>query len=262
MKIFSADQIREADRYTIEHEPIASIDLMERASKAFVSWFIDKFPKPTSITVVCGTGNNGGDGLVITRLLKLKGWDVKAFIVNMKGKQSDDFKTNYLRAKEIVDIRFINDPSQLSQLDAPGNIVIDAIFGSGLTRAVSGIYQQVIEKVNQLDCIRVSVDIPSGMFCDKSSRGNAIVASNVTVAFQFPKPAFFVPENAAYCPQWEVVNIGLHNAYIKKNRPDYYLVEPGEIPQDIKTRDQFSHKGSVGNALIIAGSYGKIVLLP
>ena len=103
MKILSTKQTREADAYTIEHEPILSIDLMERASKTFVDWFVEKFPKEKfeMVSVVCGKGNNGGDGLAIARLLESNGYDIAIFILNLTDKITEDFKTNLERVQQL-----------------------------------------------------------------------------------------------------------------------------------------------------------------
>lgn len=251
IRILNARQIRNLDRYTIEHEPIHSINLMERACEAFVSWFTLKFDTSHSVAIFCGPGNNGGDGLGIARLLIERDYYVTVWSVG-KGKKSGDFQINLDRltgVKELIRIRDI--PSK-----GP-DIVIDALFGSGISRPVKGIYARLIQKINSWNCIRVSVDIPSGLMADGPSDGD-IVRADYTITFQLPKLAFLLASCAPWVGEWHAVNIGLDQGFILRQDTQYYLTQEPDIRAIYRKRKKFDHKGTFGKALIIAGSYGKM----
>lgn len=252
MKILSIEDIRALDEYTIKHEPIASIDLMERASQAFCDWFIGNvFSK--NIAVVCGTGNNGGDGLAIARILEKKDYEIDVFIVGDIEKGSPDFKLNWDRLDEKPQLL----ADELPEIK-PDAVVIDAIFGSGLSRPVSGHYAAVIDHLNTLPNTIISVDIPSGLFADKVSEGESIIEASATITFQQPKLAFMFPESYPFVGEWVAVDIGLSQKYIDTCITQHYYLEGDEIKTLVQPLPKFSHKGSNGHGLIIAGSFGKM----
>lgn len=258
MKIFSTEQIREADRYTITHEPISSLDLMERASQAFVRCFCDQFVNTRPVGIFCGKGNNGGDGLAIARLLSERGYQVQVFIVEHIETGSADFQENYERLKNHhspIHIHATNDLPALS----PKTIIIDAILGSGLSRPAEGLVAAVINSINDVPNKIISVDIASGLFADKSNQdGNPIIKPSGTISFQLPKLAFLLPQNAEYTGNWHIADIGLHQDYIQNTATPYYFTDKAAAEKLIIPRKKFSHKGTFGHALVIAGSYGKM----
>lgn len=253
IKILSAAQTRAWDAHTIAQEPIASIDLMERACIAFADWFFKYIPHYSKVLVICGPGNNGGDGLGIARILSALQYEVTVCLVQENSNTTDDFAINLNRLpQQITRIAFqadINLP--------PCEVVIDALFGSGLSRPLTGIWAQAVSHINQLQATRVAVDIPSGLFADAHATG-AIVEAHHTITFQAPKLTFLLPENEKYVGQWHVVDIGLsQNFLIDIEANDFYL-DVESIHSLIKPRTKFSHKGIHGHTLIMAGSYGKI----
>lgn len=256
LKILSAEQIRQADTYTINHEPITSVVLMERASSAFVNWFIKHAEVSHRIAIVCGTGNNGGDGLVIARLLAEYNYPVSVFVIHGSAPTSEDFKVNSQRLKTTIkkyDIKDAVDTLSFDEYD----IIIDAVFGTGLSRPVEGIYQQVIEKINAAKAMRIAVDVPSGLLADKPSTGT-IVKADYTITFQLPKLAFLLPENFKYVGEWKAVRIGLDKQFVEQASSNYFLLEKRDLKVLLKPRHKFDHKGVYGKALLIAGSYGKM----
>ncbi len=256
LKILTTSQIKELDAYTIRHEPIASIDLMERACSAFTSWFTATFSMDQTIGVVCGTGNNGGDGLGIARLLAGQGHDVKVWIVRGSMPESEDFKINLERIRgKIPAFEIVSEADQ--NLFSDRSILIDAIFGSGLSRPADGIYAQAIRCMNKTNALRVAVDIPSGLMADEPSEGE-IVQADHTVSFQLPKLSFLFPQSSRYVGTWHVVDIGLNRNFIADATSDYSLLEQKDISSLLKPRSKFDHKGNFGHALLIAGSYGKM----
>lgn len=257
MKIMLAEQIRQADAYTIANEPIASIDLMERASLAFAHWFVEKFDNSNSIKVFCGTGNNGGDGLAISRLLSHRGYHVESFVVRTSGKQSEDFGINFDHLSKFSVIHDVKSENQLPEIEQ-NQIVIDALFGSGLTRPVEGLFARVIDHINHSNAIVVSVDIPSGLFCDSVIEGEVAIKANHTISFQVPKLAFFLPSNYDYVGKWHVADIGLDKEFIKNSSSIYSTIDVEFVQRNILSKRKSDHKGTNGKALLIAGSYGKM----
>ncbi len=258
MKILSSPQIRKADQFTIENEPIPSIKLMERAAKGFTDWFVRYYPKKGRVHVFCGTGNNGGDGMAISRFLMAAGWKVIPYIINPDARMSVDFKMNYLTLREMHEVKKIATKDDL-EIDFNNNDkIIDAIFGSGLTRKVSGVYGHVIQAINQSGCEIISVDIPSGLYADKPSTSKHIVHSDHTASFQLPKLAFLMPENGVYVKNFHTVNIGLHPEFLEKESTEFYYIQKNLIKNLFSERPRHSFKNQFGHALLISGSYGKM----
>ncbi|HMV43513.1 MAG TPA: NAD(P)H-hydrate epimerase, partial [Leptospiraceae bacterium] len=207
-KILNVSQIRSLDAFTIENEPVASIDLMERASIAFVKWFTAHFDSEFSIRIFVGPGNNGGDGLAIGRLLSQEKYKVEIYIPTYDQDRSKDFLINYNRLPHNVKRVEINSTKEIEP--AKNNtIIIDALLGSGLNRKPKGIIEDVISYINQSGFIIISVDIASGLFADKHTDHSSIVNPNYTISFQIPKLAFFFPDNSKYVGNWQLVDIGL-----------------------------------------------------
>ena len=261
MKILSAQQIRDADQYTIEKEPIKSIDLMERASRAFVNWFEAKLSKSGRVFVFCGTGNNGGDGLAIARMLIVKKWNVIPITIKKSSKRSQDFMLNYLKLAEVRNIPNIELESDLNFEVSENDYIIDAVFGSGLNKPVKGIQSKVIEFINSQSATTISVDTPSGLYIDSNALKEdigPIINADYTISFQLPKLSFFFEKHQQFVGDFSVVNIGLHQDFIDDVETKFEYIEFSLIKSILKTRLKFSHKGTYGRSLIISGSWGKI----
>ncbi len=257
MKILSAEQTRQLDAYTIKHEPIHSIELMERASLTFCDWFCEHFEiEDRPVAIFCGPGNNGGDGLAIGRILQYRFSDVHIFHCQISDQASEDFLINLKRLPLQAGLTY-----QLLQegADFPaiskGTIIIDAIFGSGLNRPVEGYWAQLITHLNNCSNKRISVDIPSGVFADRPTTGMAIQAHH-TFSFELPKLAFLLPENHKLVGQWEVRSIGLHPVFLAKAQTPHALTTLENVQAIYRPRSKFDHKGSNGKALLICGSLG------
>jgi len=251
LKIISAEQTREADQFTIKNEPIESIDLMERASLAFVARFCDLFDSEKTVGVVCGTGNNGGDGLAIARILRSRNYQVEVILLDFS-ELSDDCRTNWDRL-DGHSVKQQPEPFRLPKAD----VIIDAIFGSGLNRPVSGALASVIDTINSSRSKVVSVDVPSGLFADAVNLEGVIVQADYTITFQRPKLSFFIPESGRYVGQWLVVDIGLNENFIQNQQSDFYLIDQSVL-QYLPPRKKFQHKGDFGRVQVFAGSLGKM----
>jgi ADP-dependent NAD(P)H-hydrate dehydratase / NAD(P)H-hydrate epimerase len=257
MKILQVPQIQALDAYTIENEPISSINLMERASQAFTNTFINRFSKAHSIYIFCGLGNNGGDGLAIARLLLAQGYQPKVYVVYYAEKTTADFAENFEKLRQLTDIQAIRELNDFPEI-LENSIIIDALFGSGLSRSLTGLCAEIVQKINQTQAIRVAVDIASGLFADKTSIGEAIIRADYTIAFQLPKLAFLLPQNAQYVGEWQTVAIGLSEKFINESNTNHYYLDNQLVKSILKPRAKFSHKGTFGHSLLIAGSYGKM----
>jgi hydroxyethylthiazole kinase-like uncharacterized protein yjeF len=258
MKILSADIIRQVDQYTIKNEPVQSIDLMERASRAFVEWFELNYDKEKKLFIFCGTGNNGGDGLAIARLLSIRKWKVTTITVKKSSKKSNDFTINYLKLAEVRIVENVEKKEDLIFDIKKEDIVIDAIFGSGLTREVKGIQAETIKYINDSGATVVAVDVPSGLFIDNISPKKSIIKADHVLSFQLPKLAFLLPDNSKYVKNWSMADIGLDDNFIKEQDSDYEFIDQQFVKGIFKPRSKYAHKTDFGKILLIAGSYGKM----
>lgn len=260
-KIFTAAQIRKIDAYTIKKEPIKSVDLMERAAKELCKWIRSNFAKDTQFLFLVGPGNNGGDGWALARLLFHHGYEnIRFYLLGISDKLSPDSEKNRKRLIGETDIRL---KEIKTEEDFPfisnDDWVVDALFGSGLTRPLDGLALELVEYVNDSEAIGViSVDTPSGLFGEDNTNNSplGIIEADFTLSLQFPKLAFYFSDNEDYVGEWGVLPIGLHPDIIESERSPYFSLTQEELYDKILYRSRFSHKGTFGHALIIAGSYG------
>ncbi len=261
MKIFTATQIREADAYTIQHEPVSSLQLMERAANACAQWLFRHFEANRPFYIFCGMGNNGGDGLVITRLLRSKGYNATACIVHHSTKASPDHTANREALEQqypqsIYDIHALGDFPTLPD----HSIIIDALFGTGLRSAIEGWMAGIIHRINDLQGRHtvIAIDLPSGLLADASSAHMPVVNAHHTLSFEVYKLAFMMPENAARVGQLHILPIGLHPGFMAHTPARFHVTDAHMMRTIYQPRQPFAHKGTYGHALLIAGSYGKI----
>ncbi|WP_165748006.1 NAD(P)H-hydrate dehydratase [Cellulophaga sp. Z1A5H] len=260
MKIFSAKQIYQADKYTIEKQQIKSDELMERVAIQIFNWLHLRLQgAPVKIQLFCGIGNNGGDGVAVARHLQEHGYSIEVHIVNYSEKRSDDFLLNLNRLKERkIWPNFINSDSEFPEISKE-DIVIDAIFGIGLNRNPDAWVVKLMQKINISEAFVLAVDLPSGLFTDKPVKNkDAVVKANHILSFQTPKLVFFLPETGVYANQWEIIDIGIDAEFIANTEVEYELISKLEVLPTYIPREKFAHKGTYGHALIIGGSYGKI----
>lgn len=260
MKIPSVFQVREIDKYTIENEPITSIDLMERASLAVFNRMETGLTSVNCIRIFCGTGNNGGDGLALARMFIQRGFDAQIYHLKVTENASEDFKINLSRLLEVSvnKVYEINDLEDIPEIHS-SDIVVDAIFGSGLNKRIQGISVDIIETINKSGAVVMAIDIPSGLMADKpiNRKKDVIIQADYTFSFQFPKLAFLFPENEIFVGRWEFLPIGLHSGFIEELKVNNNMLLAEEIRKIVHKRAKFSHKGDYGHALLIAGSAGK-----
>jgi hydroxyethylthiazole kinase-like uncharacterized protein yjeF len=258
MKIFEARQVREIDRYTIDHEPVRSIELMERAAIRLAGWYVRHYHTDRQVVVFAGPGNNGGDGLAMARLLAARQYRVKCLLLDF-GKLSENCAVNRQRLLDqgLAEYREIRKGDELPAIDR-GAVVVDGIFGSGLSRKVSGFPAEVIRHINQHAETVISIDIPSGLSGEENREDDreSVIRAAHTLTFQFPFLSFFFSENDPYVGSWRVQDIRLHPEAIAATAAPYQTIEQEVVAAMLPERSRFAHKGTFGHGLIISGCYG------
>ncbi|MGW9685941.1 NAD(P)H-hydrate dehydratase [Flagellimonas sp. 2504JD1-5] len=260
MKIFTAKQIYQADKFTIAKQQIASDELMERAALQLFEWMHSRLQgAQVTIQLFCGIGNNGGDGIALARHLHEHGYNIKVHVVNYSEKRSKDFLLNLERLKDRkIWPEFINEEACLPEI-TPNDIIVDAIFGIGLNRQPENWVGNLIGHINTSSAFVLAVDIPSGMPMDRKPwNPSHVIEASYVLSFQAPKLVFFLPETGVYVNQWEILDIGLDQEFIATTEVGYELVAKPAVLGMYRPRLKFSHKGTYGHSVIVGGSYGKI----
>ncbi|UOR04421.1 NAD(P)H-hydrate dehydratase [Hymenobacter aerilatus] len=258
MKILSADQTHAADQATIKTDRISSLDLMERAATALADWLMNRLSPSEAgeAHVLCGPGNNGGDGLVLARLLHLAGYAVRVWLLPAD-KRSADCQANLDRLPANIPQAEVAEDALPTLPD--GTLVVDALFGTGLSRPLEGVAAALVRHLHKAKARVLAVDIPSGLFTDAPQPADSvIVRAYHTVSFELPKLAFLLPHNAEYVGQWHLVPIGLDAKFLAKAKVEHYFVDAAFVAGKLPRRAMFSHKGMYGHALLLAGSNGKM----
>lgn len=258
IKIFTGTQIRELDKYTIENEPINSLDLMERASEALTAAIAQRWDEDTPVVVFAGPGNNGGDALAVTRLLRDRGYNAVAYLFNVSGHLSPDCMENRDRLKKydgaLKEVTQEFDPPRLSS----ETLVVDGLFGSGINKPLTGGFAAVVKYINQSEAEVVSIDVPSGLMTEDNTynvRAN-IIKANLTLTLGQVKLAMLMADNQQYLGELQVLDIGLSREFIANADVQFSIIGRKEIHSIVKPRSPFAHKGTMGHAFLMAGSKG------
>lgn len=255
MKIFNAEQVRYWDEATLTEQRINSWELMERAAGKCFDWLVEKKLEGNKFFVICGKGNNGGDGLAIARMLISHNYDVSVYILETGKIGTPDFQQNLHTLHRITtDIHFIQSSEFFPSIPKK-SVIVDCIFGTGLSKPLEGIIKDLVEHLNTHPLI-ISIDLPSGLFADKSSKGYTAIKATYTLCFQNYKAALLFAENAYYSGEVHLVDLGLSTSFSHTHHSKFTLIEKDDIRNIIKPRNRFSHKGNHGHAGIFAGSYG------
>lgn len=249
-----------ADKATLSKKGISSIELMEHAANLCFQWIQQHLkPNDVKIHVFCGIGNNGGDGLVITRYLIENNYNVTSYIVNFSQNRSENFLTNYERVKDIGNWpEIISNEDEFPDINK-NDLVVDAIFGNGLTRPPKGFTKKLIKYLNQKQAFTLAIDLPSGLYSNKAVEDEKnVLKANHILTFQYPKQAFFLSENKNFFESWEILDIGLDEEFVENLNPNYNFITKSDILPIYKFRKKWDHKGNFGHSLLIGGSFGKI----
>jgi hydroxyethylthiazole kinase-like uncharacterized protein yjeF len=258
MKLLSPQQIHEWDAYTIEHEPISSLDLMERAAAKCTDFILEKNLAAHPIKIFCGKGNNGGDGLAIARLLMEAGFQPVTYILEFGARGTDDFQANLHRLHQLTSNIFFIQSEEYFPVIEQGDLVVDALFGSGLNRPLMDLSATLVKHINNAGAMVLAIDVPSGMYINKSCKGDTVIKAAYTLTFQTTKLCFLVAENAELFGQVQVLDIGLLPRFLQDAETVFELVTKEKIKAGIKPRGNFVHKGNFGHSLLIAGNKGKM----
>ncbi|MDR1357060.1 MAG: NAD(P)H-hydrate dehydratase [Tannerellaceae bacterium] len=262
-KIFTSGQVKKLDLYTIEHEPVSAEDLVERAAGVFACEFARRYGKQYRVVVFAGQGNNGADALAVARLLAEEHTfpHVETYLFNPpSGKLSEVCARNRQRLRMsgavFTEVSAHFSPPPLGERD----VVVDGLFGSGLSRPLTGGFAGVVGYINRSGATIVSIDLPSGLFCEDNRQNtpDTIIRAKLTLTFGSPKVAFFLSENEAFAGEWKTLDIGLHPQVVADTQTPYYLVDEADAAEAIRPRSKFAHKGMYGHALLVAGSRGKM----
>jgi ADP-dependent NAD(P)H-hydrate dehydratase / NAD(P)H-hydrate epimerase len=256
MQIFDTAHIRAWDEYTISNEPVASKDLMERAAKACFDWLMMNNYKQRAFSIYCSKGNNGGDGLALARMLSNTGHRVSVFILEFGYMGTNDFQQNLARLHETeANISFISTETNIHKVEEK-DVVIDAILGSGLNRALDGLTAALVKHLNKSGNEIIAIDIPTGLFADKSSANNSVIHARHTLTFQCYKLAFLMSDNQQYVGELHILNIGLDQRYLENASSRFNMVDATLARELVRPRKKFSHKGDYGHGALITGSVG------
>ncbi|MGM0479793.1 MAG: NAD(P)H-hydrate dehydratase [Bacteroidota bacterium] len=261
MKLLSAKQQQELDQFTIENEPISNLDLMERAGKRCADTLLKGWGHRERFAIVAGPGNNGGDGLVIARLLALADKKVSVYFVALTKTGSEAFEENRKRLKKNgVNFEILTAESDFKTIDWSGHVIVDAIFGTGLSRPAEGIALAAIERMNASEEPVIAIDVPSGMYANELHEAeDKFVMAAATLTIHAPKQNFFFPETGNAVGELYVLDIGLLEAEMGEDlTTDLYYITDHWLNKIHRKRSIFSHKGTYGHAHIVAGSEGKI----
>lgn len=261
MKLFTNEEIRAIDRFTIENEGVTSLDLIERVAEGVTDEICTRW-RPNKPTVVfAGPGNNGADALAAARLLYERGFRPEVYLFNIGGdKLSADCVASRDRMRqEVPDIAFTEVISRFNMPQISKNhLVIDGLFGSGLREELQGGFKTLVQYINEECATVVSIDLPSGMFGDWNPQmvSRNVIHATLTLAIQFPRICFFIADNAEMVGEWKVLDIGLSHTAISSTPVSFCLVEKRDVQHRLLHRKPFASKADFGSAILYAGSYG------
>ena len=253
--------MKELDAYTIQEEEIESVELMERAANSAALFISGKYrDHERPIIIFSGPGNNGGDGLALARLLHKEGYkDIHAYLFNTNNSLSEDCQNAERLQQECPEVLFTE---VQQQFEAPelnkGQLIVDALFGTGLNKPLGGGYAALIRLINGAKADVVSLDMPSGLMCEDNTYNSpsAIVRATVTLTFGLPKLALILADSQCYTGDVYVLDILLNEKKIEETNCPYEITEGHDILAMLKSRPAYGHKGTFGNALLIAGKHG------
>lgn len=259
MKIPTAQQLHELDEQAVRQENITSAQLMERAAASVARKIAGRWGRDTSVVVFAGPGNNGGDALAVARMLHEDGYRVDTYLINPAGKLSPDCRTNRERLQAVDGASLTEVQSQFEAPKlAPGTLVVDGLFGTGLKRPLTGGFASLVKFINSSPARVVSIDMPSGLMCEDNALNvrSHVVHADLTLTFHRPKLAMFMADNQTCVGEVEVLDIGLSEEATESMDTLCELTERADVCRMLRPRDAFGHKGTFGHALLVAGSYG------
>ena len=264
MYILNSEQSREADRQTTENIGVPARVLMENAGREVVRSLERAIPdlKQRTIGILCGKGNNGGDGLVVLRCLASRGYDVRAWVLGPFESLTADALNNLQTALKLeLPVEAIETEEDWThRLKNIGrmSVLVDAILGTGLKEPAHGLVERAIEDINALNAFKVSVDLPSGLSADSGRVPGTAVRADRTIALATAKVCHYVTPASEFCGELDVAEIGIPARFLNNpSSPRIEVLDPSRLRELLPKRRRTSHKGSFGHLLIVAGSRGK-----
>lgn len=261
MKLFTTEEIRAIDRYTIEQEGVPSLELSERMAEGVADEISSRWRSNKPTMVFAGPGNNGADALGTARLLFERGFRPEVYLFNIGGDKlsADCTAARDRMLAEVPEIVFheVRDRFSMPKITT-NHLVIDGLFGSGLREELQGGFKSLVQYINDENATVVSIDLPSGMFGDWNPQivNRNTIHATLTLAVQFPRISFFIPDNAELIGEWKVIDIGLSEKAMASAPPNFCLVEQRDVHRRLRHRKEFASKADFGSAILYAGSYG------
>lgn len=249
--VFTAQDIKDWDRHTIRTQNITSIELMERAAVAIAKWLMKQYPSNTPFYIFCGTGNNGGDGFAVARILKENEYPVYTYLLGNTAQFTGDTQYNF----QLIggDVTYLKDISILP--DIPVNaVIVDAILGIGVNRPLKDQLAIVVDHLNNIQAHKVSIDIPSGWYADIHPPTYKAFKADYTLSLGVLKPSFVLPESAEYTGSIVVLDIGLSSSFKSSSHSEYFWLNKRGIQDLLQTSSSFTHKGTQGHTGLVVGS--------
>jgi NAD(P)H-hydrate epimerase len=263
MILVTAGEMQEMDRQTIENQGIPGLELMENAGRGATHVLLNQFGDnvKAEVAIICGKGNNGGDGFVIARCLAEKGIKVGVYLLAKTDAVKGDAAANLKHLSALnVTVKEIPDEDTFSKtkssLSSCG-LIVDAILGTGLTSEVRGLFKTVINFINDTGIAVFAVDIPSGLNSDTGQPCGSCIRAQATATFALAKIGHFTYPGAEYTGKLEIIDIGIPQSVVQDVGPKQYLLTPKQIHSYLQPRSPDTHKGRTGHLLVVAGSTGK-----
>ena len=259
--ILSREEVRELDRRASADAGIASLELMERAGRGATALLLEHFPAARAVAIVCGAGNNGGDGFVVARLLGERGFKPRVLFVGEPNRLRGDALENHralIQAGQSVTAIGEGSLPELEPALTDADLVVDALFGTGLDRELTGLPRAAIEQVNRARAPKLALDLPSGIDADTGLPHGVAVRARVTATFAAKKRGLHTPLGAAHAGEVHVVSLGIPLELVDAVGYGAAELEVADVAAAIPRRDATWHKGASGRVLILAGSQGKV----
>lgn len=261
MRVLTAAEMRAFDRAAIEELGVPGMVLMENAAIGVADAIGERYPAASRVAIFCGPGNNGGDGFALARHLLTRGYQVNAFAVGDPGEAAGDASTQRaVCARLAISISPVSDAETLAAalaIAGDADLVVDALFGTGLSRPLAGLFADAVEGINTLAMPRLAVDLPSGLDASTAAVPGPVVRAHLTVTFAAPKVAHVLPPASDWVGELAVTDLGVPLELPASDAPGLELLEVEEAAALLLPRPADGHKGTFGHLLIVAGGPGK-----
>ncbi|CUS47527.1 MAG: ADP-dependent NAD(P)H-hydrate dehydratase [Idiomarinaceae bacterium HL-53] len=249
-QLYCPEQVRKHEAHAAQSAGVSLWELMERAGAALFTCFTTYYPKVERVAVLCGKGNNGGDGYIFASLAAARGYQVQVFAAG------EPKSEHAQRACE----QWLNTGGEINSLEdwfeSSAELVIDALLGTGISKPLAGVIRDVVEELNQRDIAVIAADIPTGLHGDKGCALGVAVRAHHTVTMVALKRGLFTGEAARYCGQVEYADLGVMREFRMQTGADAWRLDSEQLTKWLGPRDKIAHKGESGHVLVIGGAQG------